>query len=61
MSLAGFTSNGLCFYIAENGFQEIPIDLSMQKDVLYDVSNGFLPLTSFQCEKVLQSTTKELK
>lgn len=40
--MAGFTSNGLCFSFAENDFQEIPVDFSLQKDVLYHVSKGFL-------------------
>lgn len=58
--MAGFTSNGPCFYIAENGFQEIPVDLSLQKEVLYYVSKGFLthPSSVKGCYK---STTKELK
>lgn len=40
--MAGFTSNGFRFYFAENGFQEIQVDFSLQKDVLYNVSKDFL-------------------
>lgn len=61
--MTGFTSSGLCFYFAENDFQEIPVDFSLQKDVLYHVSEGFLthPSTVKWCYRALPKRSGVLR